>query len=140
MIQITHSTGGQSFGSKIFLISQDQREVSGMDSAHVASFQHSEKKFEYFKSSEGFTFLVKSDQKAEELRVLGNTIEGLIFESCEGIELLGEQSDALYALAEGLLLSATDLQNTFPNQKAICFNPSLFLMLCLRNKSASFCL
>jgi len=121
MIHITHSTGDQAFASKIYLISSDQQELPGMDNHAVHAFQQSEKKFEYFKGLEGFTFLVKTDQKAEELRVLGNTIEGLIFETCEGIELIGTSSTALYALMEGLLLSSYRFTKHFSKPKSYLF-------------------
>lgn len=121
MILISHATGEQTFASKIYLIPADQETVSGLDSNVLLTFQQSEKKFEYFKSSEGFTFLVKADQKAEEIRILGNTIEGLIFETCEGIEVIGTQSDAVYALVEGLVLSSYRFTKHFSKPKSYSF-------------------
>jgi hypothetical protein len=106
MIQLIHSTEANGCASKVYLIETTTTQVAGLTAETISGFQSSEKKFDYFKSPEGFTFLVKTEQKAEEIRVLGNTIEGLICDTEASIQLVGSNNVALFALTEGLLLSS----------------------------------
>jgi leucyl aminopeptidase len=57
----------------------------------------------------------------EEIRVLGNTIEGMIFESEEAVELHGTSNEALFALSEGLLLSSYRFTQHFSKPKTYKF-------------------
>jgi leucyl aminopeptidase len=67
-------------------------------------FFASDKKFDYLKLEDNFIFLVKEDQKAEELRIIGSKIQGLVADSFEQISLLGKVKSVLF-LAEGLALA-----------------------------------
>jgi leucyl aminopeptidase len=121
MIQLIHSTEANACASKIYLIETNATQIAGLAAETVAGFQSSDKKFDYFKSPEGFTFLVKTEQKAEEIRVLGNTIEGLICDSEEGIQVIGSNHEALFALSEGLLLSSYRFTQHFSKPKNYTF-------------------
>ena len=125
MIQLKHSSEASDCASNIYLIDSNATEISGLTAKTIASFQANEKKFDYFKSADGFTFLVKTDQKAEEIRVLGNTIEGLICDSEEGIQLIGSDNAALFALCEGLVLSSYRFTQHFSKPKDYKFQQIL---------------
>ena len=121
MIQLIHSAEGNGCATKIYLLETSVTQISGLAEQTVSGFQSSDKKFDYFKSPEGFTFLVKTDQKAEEIRVLGNTIEGLICDTEEGIQLIGNNNVALFAITEGLLLSSYRFTQHFSKPKDYTF-------------------
>jgi leucyl aminopeptidase len=67
-------------------------------------FLASEKKFDYVKSEDQYIFLVKEDQKAEELRITGSNIQALIAESIQEISVLGKEKSVIF-LAEGIALA-----------------------------------
>lgn len=67
-------------------------------------FLKSEKKFDYLKLEDTFIFLVKENQKAEELRILGSKIQEFIADSYKEIVLFGNENSILN-LAEGLALA-----------------------------------
>lgn len=117
MIQLKHSNEATNCASKIYLIDSSTKEISGLTAKTIADFQANEKKFDYFKSVDGFTFLVKIDQKTEEIRVLGFTIEGLICDTEESVQLIGSNVEGLIALAEGLLLSSYRFTQHFSKPK-----------------------
>lgn len=121
MVNITHSTESKHCPSQIFILENKASEIAGLSAELCAAFLSSDKKFDYFKSATGFTFLVKADQKMEEIRVLGNTIEGMIFESEEAVELHGTSNEALFALSEGLLLSSYRFTQHFSKPKTYKF-------------------
>ena len=60
MIQLIHSTEANGCASKIYLLETSATEITGLAAETISGFQSSDKKFDYFKSSEGFTFLVKT--------------------------------------------------------------------------------
>jgi leucyl aminopeptidase len=68
-------------------------------------FQKSEDKFDFLKGVNGFTFFVKSEQKSEELRVVGAKIIGQLSKEIKSVSLIGSVSDQLN-IAEGMLLSS----------------------------------
>jgi leucyl aminopeptidase len=68
-------------------------------------FQKSEDKFDFLKGVNGFTFFVKSEQKSEELRVVGAKIIGHLSKEIKSVSLIGSVSDQLN-IAEGMLLSS----------------------------------
>lgn len=122
MIQLKHSNEASHCASKIYLIDSSAKEISGLTAKTIADFQANEKKFDYFKSPNEFTFLVKIDQKTEEIRVLGFTIEGLICDTEESVQLIGSNVDGLIALAEGLLLSSYRFTQHFSKAKDYKFH------------------
>jgi leucyl aminopeptidase len=73
--------------------------------AYHKKFQKSDDKFDYLKGVNGFTFFVKSDQKAEELRVIGAKIIVLLSKDVKSVSLIGTAADQLN-VAEGMLLSS----------------------------------
>ena len=73
-------------------------------------------KFEYFKAPEGYTFLVKANQEAEELRVLGSKIADLVQTEITEIGLIGDEKHTL-VLAEGLALSTYQFNRFFKHPK-----------------------
>jgi leucyl aminopeptidase len=79
-------------------------------------FLNSEKKFDYLKLENRFIFMVKDDQKAEELRIVGSKIQGLIAETDEQITLLGKEKAVLY-LAEGIALANYQFNRFFTQAK-----------------------
>ncbi len=121
MVNITHSIEAKHCPSQIFILDNKASEFAGLSAELSAAFLSSDKKFDYFKSATGFTFLVKADQKMEEIRVLGNTIEGMIFESEEAVELHGSSNEALFAMSEGLLLSSYRFTQHFSKPKTYKF-------------------
>lgn len=68
-------------------------------------FQKSEDKFDFLKGVNGFIFFVKSEQKSEELRVVGAKIIGHLSKEIKSVSLIGSVSDQLN-IAEGMLLSS----------------------------------
>ncbi len=73
--------------------------------AYHKKFQKSDDKFDFLKRVNGFTFFVKSDQKAEELRVVGAKIIAQLSKDVKSVSLIGTAADQLN-LAEGMLLSS----------------------------------
>jgi hypothetical protein len=63
MIQLIHSTEANGCASKIYLLETSAAQISGLAAETVSRFQSSDKKFDYFKSPEGYTFLVKKQKK-----------------------------------------------------------------------------
>lgn len=68
-------------------------------------FHKGEEKFDYLKSTNGFIFFIKEDQKHEELRIAGNKVFSFLTKESKSLTLVGE-ADALYFLSEGILLSS----------------------------------
>ena len=118
MVKITHITEASSSASHVYIIEKNTVDIAGLDTSVVSAFLSSDKKFDYFKQPEGFVFLVKADQKTEEIRVLGNTIEGHISDAVESIQLHSTNNEALYALTEGLLLSSYRFTKHFSKPKS----------------------
>ncbi len=79
-------------------------------------FFTSEKKFDYLKLEDNFFFLIKEDQKAEELRILGSKIQELISESFEQISVVGKDKSVLL-VAEGLALANYQFNRFFSKPK-----------------------
>lgn len=79
-------------------------------------FLSSDKKFDYLKLDENFIFLVKEDQKAEELRVIGSKIQGFVADSFEQISLVGKEKSVFF-LAEGLALANYQFNRFFSKPK-----------------------
>ena len=79
-------------------------------------FFASDKKFDYLKLEDNFIFLIKEDQKAEELRVIGSKIQGFVADSFEQISLVGKEKSVLY-LAEGLALANYQFNRFFSKPK-----------------------
>lgn len=79
-------------------------------------FLKSDKKFDYFKFEETYIFLVKENQKAEELRILGSKIQGFIADSFKEIVLFGNEKSILN-LAEGLALANYQFNRFFTKPK-----------------------
>lgn len=68
-------------------------------------FHKGEEKFDYLKSTNGFIFFIKDDQKHEELRVAGNKVFSFLTKENNSLTFVGE-AEFLYFLAEGVLLSS----------------------------------
>lgn len=79
-------------------------------------FLKSDKQFDYLKLEDNFIFLVKEDQKAEELRIIGSKIQGFVAESFEQISLFGKEKSVLF-LAEGLALANYQFNRFFSKPK-----------------------
>ena len=79
-------------------------------------FLTSDDKFDYFKLEDKFIFLVKEDQKAEELRILGSKIQGLIADAFEQVTLIGKEKMVLF-LAEGIALANYQFNRFFSKAK-----------------------
>lgn len=79
-------------------------------------FMTSEKKFDYLKLQGEFIFMVKEDQSAEELRVIGSKIQGMIADFNENIAISGKEKVVLH-LAEGLALSNYQFNKFFSKPK-----------------------
>jgi leucyl aminopeptidase len=82
----------------------------------LVRFSESDKKFDFIKSEDRYIFLVKEDQKAEELRVLGSKIQGFIAESFEDIAIFGKEKSVLF-LAEGIALTNYQFNRFFSKPK-----------------------
>jgi leucyl aminopeptidase len=80
-------------------------------------FLNSDKKFDYLKLEEKFIFLVKEDQKAEDFRVLGSKIQGLVSDSIEEISLVGKEKYVL-SVAEGIALANYQFNRFFTKAKS----------------------
>jgi leucyl aminopeptidase len=87
-------------------------------------FLKSDKKFDFVKTENRFVFLVKEDQKSEELRVLGSKIQGFIADSHERISILGKEK-AVISLAEGIALSNYQFNRFFSKPKSNKLNTIL---------------
>ena len=79
-------------------------------------FLKSDKQFDYLKLEDNFIFLVKEDQKGEELRIIGSKIQGFVAKSFEQISLFGKEKSVLF-LAEGLALSNYQFNRFFSEPK-----------------------
>ena len=79
-------------------------------------FFESEKKFDYLKIEDKFIFLVKEDQKGENLRILGSKIQGFIGETNEEVTLIGKEKPILF-IAEGIALANYQFNRFFSNAK-----------------------
>lgn len=75
-------------------------------------FHKGDDKFDFLKLAGGFVFYVKEDQSHEELRVAGNKIFSYLTKENNSLSLIGD-ADALFLLAEGLLLSSYQFINYF---------------------------
>ncbi len=109
MIQLKHSGELNLLFSSIVIVSNKKTKLdkSLSDEVHLfhKKFHKGEEKFDFLKTLNGFIFFVKEDQKVEELRVLGAKIIGYLTKENTSIHFIGE-SDAILAVAEGLLLSS----------------------------------
>jgi leucyl aminopeptidase len=74
-------------------------------SAFYKKFLKSEDKFDFVKGLNGYTFFVKSDQTAEEIRVIGAKIMTTLSKETKELYIYGEALTQL-DLLEGLLLSS----------------------------------
>ena len=63
------------------------------------------KKFDFFKTADGFLFLVRADQEAEELRKAGSKVKDLLSEEVEELFVDGPKED-VFNFTEGLLLAS----------------------------------
>ncbi len=68
-------------------------------------FQKSDDKFDFIKGLNGSTYFVKSDQQAEELRVIGAKIIAQLSKEAKSLTLIGSASDQLF-IAEGMILAS----------------------------------
>ncbi len=93
------------------------KEEKSLSKASIDSFLSSEKKFDYLKLEDKFIFLVKEDQSAEELRVAGAKIQGMIAEAVESIAVLGKEK-SLLNVAEGIALSNYQFNKFFTKPKS----------------------
>jgi leucyl aminopeptidase len=100
---------GKGFSKKIY--------EESLTKASIEKFQASEKKFEYLKLEDKFIFLVKEDQKAEELRVAGAKIQAMIAETVNDIAITGKEK-AVLNLAEGIALSNYQFNKFFTKPKS----------------------
>jgi leucyl aminopeptidase len=80
------------------------------------NFLKSEEKFDFLKTPIGFYFLIKSNQKNDELRIAGSTIFTTLTKEVNTLYLYGE-SDALSYLGEGLLLSSYQFISFFKDSE-----------------------
>ncbi len=68
-------------------------------------FQKSDDKFDFIKGLNGSTYFVKSDQQAEELRVIGAKIIAQLSKEAKSLTLIGSASEQLF-IAEGMILAS----------------------------------
>jgi leucyl aminopeptidase len=71
----------------------------------VSQFRLTDKKFDFFKTADGFLFLVRTDQEAEELRKAGSKVKDLLSEEVEELFVDGPKED-VFNFTEGLLLAS----------------------------------
>jgi leucyl aminopeptidase len=71
----------------------------------VRQFRSTDKKFDFFKTADGFLFLVRTDQEAEELRKAGSKVKDLLSEEVEELFVDGPKED-VFNFTEGLLLAS----------------------------------
>lgn len=71
----------------------------------VRQFRLTDKKFDFFKTADGFLFLVRTDQEAEELRKAGSKVKDLLSEEVEELFVDGPKED-VFNFTEGLLLAS----------------------------------
>lgn len=71
----------------------------------VRQFRSTDKKFDFFKTADGFLFLVRADQEAEELRKAGSKVKDLLSEEVEELFIDGPKED-VFNFTEGLLLAS----------------------------------
>jgi leucyl aminopeptidase len=71
----------------------------------VRQFRSTDKKFDFFKTADGFLFLVRADQEAEELRKAGSKVKDLLSEEVEELFVDGPKED-VFNFTEGLLLAS----------------------------------
>lgn len=71
----------------------------------VRKFRSTDKKFDFFKTADGFLFLVRADQEAEELRKAGSKVKDLLSEEVEELFVDGPKED-VFNFTEGLLLAS----------------------------------
>jgi leucyl aminopeptidase len=71
----------------------------------VRQFRSTDKKFDFFKTADGFLFLVRTDQEAEELRKAGSKVKDLLSEEVEELFVDGPKEDVFH-FTEGLLLAS----------------------------------
>jgi len=117
-----HIIKGNAIGlsNKVFIIGKaNGKKTSDLPLAKeiVEAFTaNTDKKFDYFKAPEGYTFLVKSNQKLEDVRVLGSKIADLVQTEITEIGILGDEKNCL-AIAEGLALSTYQFNRFFKHPK-----------------------
>ena len=63
-------------------------EEKSISKGAIEAFMSSDKKFDFLKLQDFYIFLVKEDQSAEELRVLGSKIQGMISDFKEDFSCL----------------------------------------------------
>jgi leucyl aminopeptidase len=71
----------------------------------LATFIESKKEFDYFKLGSHSIFFVKNDNNAEKLRIQGHNVRTKLDKEEKVLQLLGEDDNALLAIAEGFALA-----------------------------------
>lgn len=108
MIQLKHY-GDLPIQTSIVILSNKKTKLDKSLPEEVISyakkFQKSEEKFDYLKTGDNFVFLVKDDQKSEDLRVAGAKIFNMLSKQNSSLTLVGE-TDQVLDLSEGLLLAS----------------------------------
>lgn len=71
----------------------------------VRQFRSSDKQFDFFKTADGFLFLVRMDQSAEELRKAGSKVKDLLTDEVDELFVDGPKDD-VFSFTEGLMLAS----------------------------------
>ena len=91
-------------------------EEKSISKGAIEAFMSSDKKFDFLKLQDFYIFLVKEDQSAEELRVLGSKIQGMIADFKEDLAISGKEK-AVLNLAEGIALANYQFNKFFTKPK-----------------------
>lgn len=83
----------------------------------LAVFIESKKDFDYFKLSNQSVFFIKEDTYAEKLRVHGHTVRTKLDKDELALQILGDDEEALLAVAEGFALSNYQFLKYFKDKK-----------------------
>lgn len=128
MIEIKHTIAPSEASAVVYIIgkpSKKKSEITGLSADVIKSFQdNTDKKFDYYKSTDGFTFLVDENQSAEEIRVAGSKVFDFIGADFETVGIVGNDKTALF-LAEGIALSSYQFNQHFTKPKTHKLNAIL---------------
>lgn len=119
MIQLKHF-GELTTDTSIVIVSNKKTKLDTSVSKDIVSyhtkFQKGEEKFDFLKTTNGFVFFVKEDQKNEELRVAGSKVFSFFTKENSSVAFLGETA-AILVVGEGLLLSSYQFIKYFKDEK-----------------------
>ncbi|MEN9303263.1 MAG: hypothetical protein RL264_1692 [Bacteroidota bacterium] len=111
--------------ARIYIPSKNTKKKWGL-TAELEQFAskllgNEDKKMDYIKSPDGYHFFLKSSENAEEMRIKGADIAKFLVDDVTNVSIQGEEN-AVYAFAEGLLLSTYRFDRFMKNAKALRLN------------------